>query len=68
MSFDQSREQTLLRDSIKEYAVRNCPYDKLHQILDSDSGFDDELWHGLIEGGVELDPLAAQGVTEQQLS
>jgi alkylation response protein AidB-like acyl-CoA dehydrogenase len=52
MSFDQSREQTLLRDSIQEYAVRNCPYDKLHEIFDGDSGFDDELWTGLVELGV----------------
>jgi alkylation response protein AidB-like acyl-CoA dehydrogenase len=52
MSFDLSREQALLRDSILEYALRNCPYEKLHEIFDGESGFDDELWSGLLELGV----------------
>jgi len=52
MSFDLSAEQKLLRDSILEYAVRNCPYDKLHQIFDSESGFDEGLWTGLLDLGV----------------
>jgi alkylation response protein AidB-like acyl-CoA dehydrogenase len=52
MSFDHSGEQSLLRDSVLEYALRNCPYEKLHEIFDSESGFDDELWSGLLELGV----------------
>jgi len=52
MSFDLSGEQTLLRDSILEYALRNCPYDKLHELFDADDGFDADLWRGLLELGV----------------
>jgi alkylation response protein AidB-like acyl-CoA dehydrogenase len=52
MNFDLANEQTLLRDSILEYATRNCPYEKLHEIFDSDDGFDSELWEGLLDLGV----------------
>jgi alkylation response protein AidB-like acyl-CoA dehydrogenase len=52
MSFDLSGEQTLLRDSIQEYAVRNCPYTRLHELFDAEDGFDAKLWSGLLDLGV----------------
>jgi len=52
MSFDLTGEQSLLRDSILEFALRNCPYERLHEIFDGPTGFDDELWSGLLDLGV----------------
>jgi alkylation response protein AidB-like acyl-CoA dehydrogenase len=52
MSFDLSGEQSLLRDSLLEYALRNCPYTRLHELFDADDGFDAELWAGLLDLGV----------------
>lgn len=52
MGFDHSGEQALLRDSILEYALRNCPYTRLHELFDADDGFDPELWSGFLDLGV----------------
>jgi len=51
MYFDFSAEQYLARDSAREFLVERLPASRLRQLLDTDTGFDREVWRGLAELG-----------------
>jgi alkylation response protein AidB-like acyl-CoA dehydrogenase len=51
MYFDFSKEQYLARDSAREFLAERLPASRLRQLLDTDTGFDRELWRGLAELG-----------------
>jgi alkylation response protein AidB-like acyl-CoA dehydrogenase len=51
MYFDFSKEQYLARDSAREFLAERLPTSRLRQLLDTDTGFDHEIWRGLAELG-----------------
>lgn len=51
MYFDFSKEQYLARDSAREFLAERMPTSRLRRLLDTDTGFDREMWRGLAELG-----------------
>jgi alkylation response protein AidB-like acyl-CoA dehydrogenase len=51
MYFDFSKEQYLGRDSAREFLAERLPTSRLRQLLETDTGFDREVWRGLAELG-----------------
>ena len=57
MNFDISEEQELLQDTVRQYLEGRCPIGKVREIFDGESGFDSDVWRGMIElglGGIAL--------------
>jgi alkylation response protein AidB-like acyl-CoA dehydrogenase len=51
MYFDFSKDQYLARDSAREFLSERLPASSLRRLLDTETGFDRELWRGLAELG-----------------
>ena len=51
MDFDFSTDQYLGRDSGRRFLADRLPATRLRRLLDTDTGFDRELWRGLAELG-----------------
>jgi len=51
MYFDFSKEQYMARDSAREFLAERMPTTRLRLILDTDAGFDRDVWEGLAELG-----------------
>jgi alkylation response protein AidB-like acyl-CoA dehydrogenase len=45
MDLDFTKQQAMLRKSVAEFLVKECPFDKVREIEDSDSGFDAKIWN-----------------------
>ncbi len=52
MKFDLSEDQRLLQDQIARYLEREFPEARLRKAFDNDSGFDTDLWKGLMALGL----------------
>ncbi len=52
MKFDLTEDQRLLRDQVARFLQRECPQERVQAIFDSDSGFDKNLWDGLMALGL----------------
>jgi alkylation response protein AidB-like acyl-CoA dehydrogenase len=51
MYFDFSKEQYMARDSAREFLAERMPATRLRQLLETETGFDGEVWKGLAELG-----------------
>jgi alkylation response protein AidB-like acyl-CoA dehydrogenase len=51
MYFDFSKEQYMARDSAREFLAERLSPARLRALLDTETGFDQGLWHGLAELG-----------------
>lgn len=52
MEFGLSEEQRMLDDALRGFLDERLPLEKLRKIAETGTGFDAELWKGLIEQGV----------------
>src|SRR5437899_3697134 len=52
MDFGLSDDQRLLKDTIRRYLESECPTTRVRAIMESDSGHEPALWHGLADLGV----------------
>jgi alkylation response protein AidB-like acyl-CoA dehydrogenase len=44
MNLDFSKEQEMLRKSVAEFLSKECPFDRVREIEDSEAGFDKKMW------------------------
>jgi alkylation response protein AidB-like acyl-CoA dehydrogenase len=51
MYFDFSKEQYMARDSARAFLAERMPVNRLRQLLETDTGFDADVWEGLAELG-----------------
>ena len=51
MYFDFSKEQYMARDSAREFLAARMPVSRLRQLLETDTGFDEDVWAALAELG-----------------
>jgi alkylation response protein AidB-like acyl-CoA dehydrogenase len=51
MYFDFSAEQYMARDSARDFLAKRLPPARLRQLLETDTGFDGDVWRGLAELG-----------------
>ena len=52
MDFDISDEQELLQDTVRQYLQNECPLTKVREIFDSDEGYDEAVWKGMVDIGL----------------
>ncbi|MGH0037247.1 MAG: acyl-CoA dehydrogenase family protein [Myxococcota bacterium] len=52
MDFDLSEEQQLLQDTVRQFALNECPPTRVRELFDAEDGFDPVVWKGLVELGV----------------
>ncbi len=52
MDFGLSEEQDLLQQTIKGLVEGECPPVRVREIFESDTGFDETLWKGMVEMGL----------------
>jgi alkylation response protein AidB-like acyl-CoA dehydrogenase len=52
MDFGLSEEQQLLQTTVGRFLADRCPTTRVREVIESDTGHDEELWAGLAELGV----------------
>jgi len=52
MDFGLSEEQRLLQHTLRDFAAKECPAQRLRELFEAGAGFGPELWKGLCEMGV----------------
>ncbi len=68
MDFGLSEDQLLLKDTVKRFLAERCPTTRVRQIMESESGHDEDLWRGLAELGVTGTVIPAEhGGLEREL-
>lgn len=51
MNFEFSEDQNMLRDQAQRFLAENCPPTTVRKVLESDGGYDAELWKKIVEMG-----------------
>jgi alkylation response protein AidB-like acyl-CoA dehydrogenase len=51
MDFELSKPQKMLQDSVKEFLTRHCSFEKVRELMETDTAHDAELWEGLTDQG-----------------
>lgn len=51
MDFDFSQEQRLLQNTARDYFKRECPLERVRQLMATETACDEALWTGLAEQG-----------------
>ncbi len=55
MDLDFTKEQEMLRKSVDEFLTKECPFDSVREIEDSEEGFDKKIWKKMARlGWMEL--------------
>ena len=55
MNLDYSKEQDMLRKSVDEFLAKECPFDEVREIEDSESGYSPAKWKKMAKlGWMEL--------------
>ena len=52
MNFDISEEQTLLQETIQQYAENECPPTRIRELFETREGWEPPFWKGLVEMGL----------------
>jgi len=52
MDFGLSDDQVLFRQTLRRFLDEKCPTARVRAVMESESGHDGALWHGLVELGV----------------
>jgi alkylation response protein AidB-like acyl-CoA dehydrogenase len=51
MDFDLSKPQQLLQQSARDFFSRECPAEKVRELMETDTAFDAKLWEGIADQG-----------------
>ncbi len=51
MDFTYSEEQEMLREGARRFLSERCPIDRVREIVETDTGFDSELWDAVADQG-----------------
>jgi alkylation response protein AidB-like acyl-CoA dehydrogenase len=51
MDFDLSKPQQLLQQSARDFFSRECPAEKVRELMETDTSFDAKLWEGIADQG-----------------
>jgi alkylation response protein AidB-like acyl-CoA dehydrogenase len=51
MDFDLSKPQKMLQESVLEFLSRHCPLERVRELMETPTAFDQELWDGLTDQG-----------------
>ena len=51
MDFTYSEEQVMLREGARRFLSEKCPVERVREIVETDDGFDADLWSAIAEQG-----------------
>ncbi len=51
MEFDLSKPQQMLRDSARDFFTRECPVERVRELMAAESAFAPDLWQGIADQG-----------------
>ena len=51
MDFRLSKPQKMLQDSVKEFLTRHCSFERVRELMETETAHDPELWEGLTDQG-----------------
>ena len=51
MDFDLNEEQRILKKSVRDFLVKECPKDMVRQLEESEEGYSPQLWKKMAELG-----------------
>ena len=51
MNLDFSKDQDMIRKSVAEFITKECPYEQVKELEESDAGYSPELWKKMAELG-----------------
>jgi len=51
MDFELSKPQKMLQDSVKEFLNRHCDFEKVRELMETETAHDAGLWEGLTDQG-----------------
>jgi alkylation response protein AidB-like acyl-CoA dehydrogenase len=51
MDFDLSKPQKMLQDSVKEFLSRHCTLERVRELMETPTAYDDGLWEGFTDQG-----------------
>src|SRR5215510_6315290 len=51
MDFDLSKPQKLLQDSARTFFARECPAERVRELMASDTAHDEDLWRAIADQG-----------------
>ena len=51
MDLDFTSEQEMLRDAASKFFAKECPYEKVKELEESEEGYDQNLWMKMAERG-----------------
>ncbi|MBU2645438.1 acyl-CoA/acyl-ACP dehydrogenase [bacterium] len=55
MDLDYTKEQSMLRKSVEEFLAKECPFDEVREIEDSEAGYSSSMWKKMAKlGWMEL--------------
>ena len=53
MDLDFTSEQEMLRKSVVEFLKKECPFEHVKELEDSDQGYDPKIWKKACQSGLE---------------
>ena len=51
MDLDFNKAQEMLRKSVAEFLIKECPFDEVRELEDSEKGYSSKLWQKMAELG-----------------
>ena len=51
MDYDLSKPQKMLQQSVREFCQRQCPLEKVREIMETETAHDPEVWQGIADQG-----------------
>jgi alkylation response protein AidB-like acyl-CoA dehydrogenase len=51
MDFELSKPQKMLQDTVREFLTRHCDFEKVRELMETNTAHDAELWEGLTDQG-----------------
>jgi len=51
MDLDFTSEQEMLRDSAAKFFSKECPFDRVKEVEETEEGYSSELWQKVVELG-----------------
>ncbi len=51
MDFDLSKPQKLLQESARTFLMRECPAERVRELMETETAYDDQLWRAMADQG-----------------
>ena len=53
IEFGLNKEQEMLRTTVREFLAKECPMDRVRELMEDETGFSAELWKKMSDVGLQ---------------